>query len=154
MIFGKTGLQGLPTRMTLFLWAFSRQVTKSQGATGVPLLTTWDSVVSSGRAPIPGNISGRSRPRNNTQCSCSAVGRPLGQRWILEEGLRVGVCFITAGPITKLFTWGGEESGGHYLTSCNKHCEHACQQCVSVHYLLRVPSGLECRVSLLAPFAG
>jgi hypothetical protein len=29
MIFGKTGLQGLPTRMTLFLWAFSRQ-----GATG------------------------------------------------------------------------------------------------------------------------
>jgi hypothetical protein len=25
MIFGKTGLQGLPTRVTLFLWAFSRQ---------------------------------------------------------------------------------------------------------------------------------
>ncbi len=23
------------------------------------------------------------------------------------------VCFITAGPITKLFAWGGEESGGH-----------------------------------------
>jgi len=23
MIFGKTGLQGLPTRVTLFLWAFS-----------------------------------------------------------------------------------------------------------------------------------
>ena len=34
MIFGKTGLQGLPTRVTLFLWAFSRQ-----GATGVPLFT-------------------------------------------------------------------------------------------------------------------
>jgi len=33
MIFGKTGLQGLPTRVTLFLWAFSRQ-----GATRVPLL--------------------------------------------------------------------------------------------------------------------
>ena len=33
MIFGKTGLQGLPTRVILFLWAFSRQ-----GATGVPLL--------------------------------------------------------------------------------------------------------------------
>jgi hypothetical protein len=31
MIFGKTGLQGLPTRVTLFLWAFSRQ-----GATGSP----------------------------------------------------------------------------------------------------------------------
>ena len=26
-----------------------------------------------------------------------------------------GVCFITAGPITKLFAWGGEESGGHVL---------------------------------------
>ncbi len=26
------------------------------------------------------------------------------------------VCFITAGPITKLFAWGGgEESGGHVL---------------------------------------
>ena len=55
MIFGKTGLQGLPTRVTLFLWAFSRQ-----GATGVPLFTTWDSVAGSGRAPIPENISGRS----------------------------------------------------------------------------------------------
>jgi len=54
MIFGKTGLQGLPTRVTLFLWAFSRQ-----GATGVPLFTTWDSVAGLGRAPIPGNISGR-----------------------------------------------------------------------------------------------
>jgi hypothetical protein len=27
----------------------------------------------------------------------------------------VCVCFITAGPITKLFAWGGEESGGHVL---------------------------------------
>ena len=25
------------------------------------------------------------------------------------------VCYITAGPITKLFAWGGEESGGHVL---------------------------------------
>jgi hypothetical protein len=25
------------------------------------------------------------------------------------------VCFITAGPITKLFACGGEESGGHVL---------------------------------------
>jgi hypothetical protein len=54
MIFGKTGLQGLPTRVTLFLWAFSRQ-----GATGVPLFTTWDSIAGLGRAPMPGNISGR-----------------------------------------------------------------------------------------------
>jgi len=44
MIFGKTGLQGLPTRVALFLWAFSRQ-----GAIGVPLFTTWDSVAGSGR---------------------------------------------------------------------------------------------------------
>jgi hypothetical protein len=43
MIFGKTGPQGIPTRVTLFLWAFSRQ-----GATGVPLITTWDSVAGSG----------------------------------------------------------------------------------------------------------
>jgi hypothetical protein len=86
MIFGKTGLQGLPTRMTVFLWAFSRQ-----GATKVPLFTTWDSVAGSDRVPIPGNISGRRRPRNDTQCSRSAVGRPLGQQWILEAGLRVGV---------------------------------------------------------------
>ena len=71
MIFGKTALQGLPTRVTLFLWVFSRQ-----GATGVSLFT-WDSVAGSGRAPIPGNISGRSRPRNNTQCSGSAVGRMI-----------------------------------------------------------------------------
>ncbi len=29
--------------------------------------------------------------------------------------LIVCVCFITAGPITKLFAWGEEESGGHVL---------------------------------------
>jgi hypothetical protein len=28
---------------------------------------------------------------------------------------RLCVCFITAGPITKLFAWGEEESGGHVL---------------------------------------
>ena len=54
MIFGNSGLQGLPTRVTLFLWAFGRQ-----GATGVPLFTTWDSIAGLGRAPIPENISGR-----------------------------------------------------------------------------------------------
>ena len=54
MIFGKSGLQGLPTRVALFPWAFSRQ-----GATGFPLLTTWDPVAGLGRAPIPENISGR-----------------------------------------------------------------------------------------------
>ena len=30
-------------------------------------------------------------------------------------GAGVCVCFITAGPITKLFAWGEEESGGHVL---------------------------------------
>ena len=29
--------------------------------------------------------------------------------------LIVCVCFITAGPITKLCAWGEEESGGHVL---------------------------------------
>ncbi len=54
--------------------------------------------------PRDAHISGRSRPRNNTQCSCSAVGRPLGQRWILEEGLRVG------GPGTPPFGARGRSS--------------------------------------------
>ncbi len=27
------------------------------------------------------------------------------------------VCFITAGPITKLFAWGGKGSGGHHDAS-------------------------------------
>ena len=58
MIFGKSGLQGLPTRVALFPWAFSRR-----GATGFPLLTTWDSVAGLGRAPIPENISGRKLTR-------------------------------------------------------------------------------------------
>ena len=61
------------------VWAFSRQ-----GATGVPLFTTWDSVASSGRAPIPGNISGRSRPRLNTQSSMYwSRDRDLGR---LDQG--------------------------------------------------------------------
>jgi hypothetical protein len=82
MIFGKTGLQGL----------FLSGPLADKGLLGPPPFTgtTWDPVAGSGRAPIPGNISGRSRPRINTQCSRSAVGRPSGQRWILEGGLRVG----------------------------------------------------------------
>jgi hypothetical protein len=34
-------------------------------------------------------------------------GHVLKSNWIPDS-----VCFITGGPITKLFTWGGEESGG------------------------------------------
>jgi hypothetical protein len=33
-----------------------------------------------------------------------------GPGWVFEC-----VCFITAGPITKLFAWREEESGGHVL---------------------------------------
>ncbi len=33
----------------------------------------------------------------------------------LPTGARPRVCFITAGPITKLCAWGEEESGGHVL---------------------------------------
>ena len=36
------------------------QTVTRQGATGVPLFTTWDSIAGLGRAPIPENISGRS----------------------------------------------------------------------------------------------
>ena len=42
MIFGKSGLQGLPTQVTLPLWDIRLRLAK--GATGVPLFTTWDSV--------------------------------------------------------------------------------------------------------------
>ena len=59
MIFGKSGLQGLPTRVTLPLRDIRLRLSK--GPTGVRLFTTWDSVAGPGRTPIPGNISGRSR---------------------------------------------------------------------------------------------
>ena len=39
---------------------------------------TWDPVAGSGRAPIPGNISGRSRPRLNTQSSRSWFAKRPG----------------------------------------------------------------------------
>ena len=54
-------------------------------------------------APVPFYQESH-RPRNNTQCSCSAVGRPLGQRWILGAGLRVG------GPGTPPFGARGRSS--------------------------------------------
>ena len=40
----------------------------------------------------------------------------------------VRVCFITAGPITKLCAWGEEESGGHVLreTTSRGQCELVC----------------------------
>jgi hypothetical protein len=110
MIFGKTGLQGLPTRVTLFLWAFSRQ-----GATGVPLCTTWDSVAGSGRAPRESVLfigtqfsilytsmyleTFRARADPGSELSHLGLAPPRdcdlgrfgpGQTWILGPGLRVG----------------------------------------------------------------
>ena len=84
-IFGKPGLQGLPTRVDLPLRDI--QLRLSKGATGVPLFTTWDSVAGPGRTPRPGNNSGR---RQTGFTCCAANGRPPGRRWILDQGLRVG----------------------------------------------------------------
>jgi hypothetical protein len=47
------------------------------------------------------------------------AGTPLFQLfsvmpWLGGNG-PLSVCFITAGPITKLCAWGEEESGGHVL---------------------------------------
>jgi hypothetical protein len=43
--------------------------------------------------------------------------RPPKQPRMVRTFLKVHtcVCFITAGPLTKLFAWGEEESGGHVL---------------------------------------
>ena len=48
-LFGKSGRQGLPTRVALPLRDI--QLRLSKGATGVPLLTTWDSVAGPGEDP-------------------------------------------------------------------------------------------------------
>ena len=80
MIFGKSGLQRLPTRVALFPWAYSRQ-----GATGFPLLTTWDSVAGLGRAPIPENISGRKLTR-----VLNSVGSVLVHLRYVTKRLRTG----------------------------------------------------------------
>ena len=62
MIFGKSGLQGLPTQVTLPLRDIRLRLYK--GATEVPLFTIWDSVAGPGRTPMPGNNSGRADPGN------------------------------------------------------------------------------------------
>ena len=89
MIFGKSGLQGLPTRVALPLRDI--QLRLSKGATGVPLFTIWDSVAGPGRTPMPGNNSGRRQPGNSAVPS--TVGR-LGVDgfWVgdYEGGVRVG----------------------------------------------------------------
>jgi hypothetical protein len=96
MIFGKTGLQGLPTWVSLFLWVFSRQ-----GATGVPLFTTWDSIAGLGRAPIPGNkknVSETFRAGADPGIILSVlvaqlVGRLVGDEfWEKDYGWGVRIC--------------------------------------------------------------
>jgi len=54
--------------------------------------------------------------------------------WLSWEFL--GVCFITAGPSTKLFAWGGgEDSGGHVLreTTSRGLCGLVCPSHTSEH---------------------
>jgi hypothetical protein len=47
---------------------------------------------------------------------CVLLLQDLVQRCLHGGGVPcVCVCFITAGPITKLCAWGEEESGGHVL---------------------------------------
>ena len=99
-----------PAWVTLFLWAFSRQ-----GATGVPLCTTWDSVAGSGRAPRESVLfigtqfsilytsmyleTFRARADPGSELSHLGLAPPRdcdlgrfgpGQTWILGPGLRVG----------------------------------------------------------------
>ena len=59
VLFGKSGLQGPPTRVALLLRVI--QVRLSQWGYWVPLFTIWDPVADPGRTPMPGNNSGRSR---------------------------------------------------------------------------------------------
>ncbi len=85
MIFGKSGLQGLPTRVALPLRDI--QLRLSKGATGVPLFTTWDPVAGPGRTLMPGNNSGRVRAIEGSDGfwirdygGGIRVGRPFGAR--------------------------------------------------------------------------
>ncbi len=81
-LFGKSGLQGLPTRVALPLRDIQLRLARlSKGATGVPLFTTWDSVAGPGRTPMPGNNSGRRQPGN------SAVPSTVGRLGV--DGFRI-----------------------------------------------------------------
>jgi hypothetical protein len=72
MIFGKSGLQGLPLRVALFLWAFSRQ-----GATGVPLFTLGEGLLVGGPGTPPFGARGRSSVRYGTRLG------DLKENWFL-----------------------------------------------------------------------
>jgi len=62
-----------------------------KGATGVPLFTTWVSVAGLGRAPIPGNISGRSRPRKILSVLVAQLVGRLGSDGFWDQDYGWGV---------------------------------------------------------------
>jgi len=111
-LFGKSGPQGLPPRAAPLprdiQLRLSQRVSEGRGisvvpaptggglpraclelhgATGVPLVTTWDPVAGPGGTPMPGNISGR--------------GGTLGLRGSFTKGPRGGGGF-----------WKGDYGGG------------------------------------------
>jgi len=85
MIFGKSGLQGLPTRVALPLRDI-RQLRLSKGATGVPLFTIcqWDSVA----GPVPGNNFGKFGPGPDpgNRASVGRLGSDGFCQWVRDYG--------------------------------------------------------------------
>ena len=81
MIFGKSGLQGLPTRVTLPLRAYW----PTRGYWGPPI----HNMGSCGRLGESPNTWKHFGPEPTR--AIEPRHRPPGQRWILEAGLRVGV---------------------------------------------------------------
>jgi len=75
------------------------------------LQSTTFRLYSSAAAPVTGAAAPAGTP------AASVPSHKVQARHALyfEIRNRVCVCFITAGPITKLFAWGEEESGGHVL---------------------------------------
>ena len=57
------------------------------------------------------------QPANALDTLCAIHSQQLSWCCVGREcnGKDMCVCFITAGPITKLCAWGEEESGGHVL---------------------------------------
>ena len=105
---GKSGLQGLPTRVALPLRDI--QLRLSKGASGVPLFTTWDSVAGPGRTPMPGNNSCRRQPGNSAVPSTVGrlgvdgfwVGETTGA-WGVRVGLLLAQVVLSTGPFIKKF---------------------------------------------------
>jgi hypothetical protein len=88
MIFGKSGLQGLPTRVTLPLRDIRLQ--RSKGLLGSP-----SAIHNMGLCSRPGpgedpNTWKHFGPEPTRIRAIEPQHRPPGQRWILGQGLRVG----------------------------------------------------------------